>query len=137
MKPLVERDVVVELNAPQILEVDYRRYQVLEIVGEPVVPEGHSHPVMRARRHEAVRLHGSEEIVLRELRIIRAHGPTDEERGLPIGVALRLPQNLTEIEGDVPGLLLVGVLNALPGDEGEVVWIVGRLIPRRVRRRRP
>ena len=43
-----------------------------------------------------------------------------------IGVALCLPEDLAEIEGDVPGLLLIGVHNALPGDDGEVVWLVGQ-----------
>jgi hypothetical protein len=73
-------EVVVELEAPRILEVGQRGHQIDVVIGETVVPAGHSHPVMRARRHGTVHLHGSEEVVLCELRIIRAGGPTDEVR---------------------------------------------------------
>ncbi len=69
---------------------------------------------------------------MRKLRIARAHSPTEQDGGLPIGVARRLPEFLVHIEGDVPGLLtLIGVHNALPGDDDVVVWFVGLLIPRR------
>ena len=86
---------------------------------------------MRAWRHETERLDISEKVILRELRIVRAHSPTDHEVGFPIGVALVLPELLVKIKGDVPGLMPLGALDALAGDDDEVVWIIGCLIPRR------
>ena len=68
---------------------------------------------MRACLEETVPLDGREEVILRELRIVRAHSPPDDEGGLPIGVPLRLPEFLKQIDGDVPGILLFGVLNGI------------------------